>query len=289
VDTVVVFNTGKGVLGVLTAPVVSPIGEWLSAEWDTGGTPAAPPRLIVRANPRGLAPTTLPRSGTVTVDSPDPGNATVQVAFDVAPAPTLRRSPALLTFTATEGLPLPADTQTIAVFDPEGRPTGGLDVTVSGDTSWFAWEQDSSGVPAAISVWPVTVPEARDSAYTAVVTITARAGADTVRSALAYVVARPEGPVIDVSRDTLVFERVDPLAQTVEITNGGTGTLRELSVADATGTDWLFVLLDSRIAPAKLTVAVNATAAADEPANSVATLRITGEDADPRTVTVILR
>jgi hypothetical protein len=289
VDTLVVFNTGKGVAGTLAAPVVTPAGAWLSAEWDTGGTAAALPRLIVRANPRGLPPTTLPRTGTITVDSPDPGSAVVDVAFDVAPAPTLRRSPALLTFTATEGLPLPADTQTIAVFDPEGRPTGALDVTVSGDTSWFAWDADTADVPAAIRVWPVTVPQASDSAYVAVVTVAGRAGADSVRSVLQYVVARPEGPVIDVSRDTLVFERANPLAQTVEIANGGSGTLRELSVADVTGTDWLFVLLDSRIAPAKLTVAVNAAAAADEPANSVATLWITGEDADPRTVTVILR
>jgi len=213
----------------------------------------------------------------------------VQVAFDVAPAPTLRRSPAVLTFTATEGLPLPADTQTIAVFDPQGRPTPGLGVTVSGDTSWFAYDVDSTSVPASIRVWPITVPKASDTAYTAVVTVTARAGADTVRSGLQYVVAPPQGPVIDVSRDTLVFDRANPLAQTVEITNGGSGTLRELTVADVTGTDWLFVLLDSRIAPAILTVAVNAEAAANEPANSVATLRIGGENADPRTITVILR
>lgn len=288
-DTVVVFNAGRGVLGPLAAPVVAPVGEWLSATWGAGGTPADPPRLIVRANPRGLPPTASPRSGSITLDSPDPGSMTVQVAFDVAPAPTLRRSPAVLTFTATEGLPLPADTQTIAVFDPEGRPTGTLDVTVSGDTSWFAWDVDATGVPAAIRIWPVTVPRASDSAYTALVTVTGGTGVDTVRSVLQYDVAQPERPVILVSRDTLVFERVDPLAQTVEITNGGSGTLRELSVADTSGTDWLFVLLDSRIAPAKLTVAVNATAAADEPANSVAILRITGENAEPKTITVILR
>jgi hypothetical protein len=288
-DTVVVFNAGKGVLGPLAAPGVTPAGAWLSADWDTGGTPASPPRLIVRANPRGLPSTALPRTGTVTVDTPDPGGATVQVAFDVAPAPTLRRSPAALTFTATEGLPLPTDTQTIAVFDPEGRPTGGLDVTVSGETAWFAYDVDTTGVPAAIRVWPVTVPEARDSAYVAVVTVTDRAGSDTVRSVLQYAVAQPEGAVIDVSRDTLEFDRASPLAQTVEITNGGRGTLRELTVEDQTGTDWLFVLLDSRIAPATLTVAVNAAAAANEPANSVATLRISGEGADSRTITVVLR
>jgi len=285
-DTVVVFNAGKGVLGALAAPVVAPAGAWLSAEWDTSG---ASPRLVVRANPRGLPPTAAPRAGTVTVDTPDPGGATVRVAFELAPAPSLRRSPAALTFTATEGLPLPPDTQTIAVFDPEGRPTGALDVTVSGETAWFAYDVDSTGVPAAIRVWPVTVPEARDSAYEAVVTITDRVGADTVRTLLQYAVAQPEGAVIDVSRDTLAFDRASPLAQTVEITNGGRGTLRELTVEDVTGTDWLFVLLDSRIAPATLTVAVNATAAANEPANSVATLRIGGEGADSKTVTVILR
>jgi hypothetical protein len=288
-DTIVAFNAGRGTVGTPAAPVVTPVGAWLSADWETGGPPNQPPRLIVRANPVGLAPVIPTRTGSVSVSSPEGGAAALEVRFDLVPTPALRGSPAALTFTATGGLPTPADTQTIAVFDPEGRPTGGLTVMVSGETNWFAYEVDSTSVPAAVRVWPTMVPPPRDTAYAATVAIASAIAADTVRSVLAYLVSPPSGPVIEVSRDTLVFDRANPLAQTVEITNGGGGTLRELTVQDLTGTDWLFVLLDSRIAPATLTVAVNAAAAAGEPPNSVAELRVSGEGAEPRIVTVVLR
>ncbi|MGD8698781.1 MAG: hypothetical protein PVJ43_05790, partial [Gemmatimonadales bacterium] len=102
-------------------------------------------------------------------------------------------------------------------------------------------------------------------------------------------------PVIELSDRRLEFRRpasgqdVVP-AQTVEITNSGSRTLRELSVDDVTDggpVDWLFVLLDSRIAPATLTIAIKpAEAAASQ--RSEATLEITGEDAEPQRLTVIL-
>ncbi|MGD2155072.1 MAG: hypothetical protein PVG79_17540, partial [Gemmatimonadales bacterium] len=76
-------------------------------------------------------------------------------------------------------------------------------------------------------------------------------------------------------------------AQTVAVTNLGSRTLRELSVTDVTAVDWLFVLLDSRIAPATLTVAIKpAEAAVTE--DTEATLRVTGENAAPRELTVLL-
>jgi hypothetical protein len=74
----------------------------------------------------------------------------------------------------------------------------------------------------------------------------------------------------------------------VFITNGGSGTLRDLRVVDLSASDWLFVLLDSRVAPAKLTVAIDPARAASAPANSVATLEISGEGAESKVVTVLL-
>jgi hypothetical protein len=94
--------------------------------------------------------------------------------------------------------------------------------------------------------------------------------------------------VIRLSPDSLTFERGSPPAQTVFITNGGSGTLRDLKVVDLTGSDWLFVLLDSRVAPAKLTVAIDPARAAGAPANAVATLQISAEGAESQVVTVLL-
>ena len=70
----------------------------------------------------------------------------------------------------------------------------------------------------------------------------------------------------------------------------GSRTLRELSVEDVTEggpVNWLFVLLDSRIAPATLTIAIKPAEAATTQRNE-ATLEITGEDAAPRRLTVVL-
>lgn len=283
-DTIVVLNAGNGAPGSLQQPVTSQ--SWLQARVDSA---TSPPRVVIEANPIGLAPGT--RTGTVAVLStqsiaqPD----TVRVTFEVVPPPRIQRSPAVLAFHVLAGDPVPADTQAFTVFDPAGRPTGSLSLSPADDSAWLHVEPALGAAPAMVRVWPIAVPPARDTAYHATIRIVGSLAPDTLTATVKYYVDLGRSPAIVLSRDFLTFDRPNPPAQTVRITNGGSGTLRELSVRDTTGVDWLFVLFDSRIAPATLTVAIDPAKAADEPANSVAVLEITGQGAQPRLITVTLR
>jgi hypothetical protein len=283
-DTVVVENAGNGALGSLQQPVTSQ--SWLRALVDSATTP---PRVVAEADPAGLAPGT--RTGTVALLStqsnvrPD----TLRVRFEVVPPPSIQRSPAVLAFHVLAGDPVPADTQAFTVFDPAGRPTGILEVTPTGDSAWLHVEPATGTAPATIRVWPITVPPASDTAYVATLRIVGSLAPDTLTATVKYYVDLGRSPAIVLSRDSLTFERPNPPAQTVRITNGGSGTLSDLSVRETTGADWLFVLFDSRIAPATLTVAIDPAKAADEPANSVALLEITGQGAQARLITIVLR
>jgi hypothetical protein len=283
-DTAAVLNAGNGALGTLQQPV--PDQLWLSARVDSS---ASPPTVLVAADPAGLTPGT--RTGTVVLRSTQSqvGPDTLRVSFETVAPPTITRSPTVLAFHVLAGDPVPADTQAITVFDPAGRPTGSLGVSPSGDSAWLHVEPATGTAPATVRVWPIAVPEASDTAYSATIRILGSLAPDTLTATVKYYVELGRSPLIVLSRDSLTFDRPNPPAQTVKITNGGSGTLRDLSVRETTGADWLFVLFDSRIAPATLTVAVDPAKAADEPANSVALLEISGMDAQPRVIKVVLR
>ncbi len=276
-----VTNVGRGTLGNLRLGATR---AWLAATLDASSAPAT---LTLVASPAGQAAGVL--RDTVRVLSGDAGNvARVVVTFDVAPPPTLGLSPANLVFHATAGDVAPPGAQAVSVFDAGSGTLG--EIMATADVPWLDVTVDSSTVPATVGIRPTEVLPALDTAYRAGVTISSSLATNPPRTAtVRYRVAVPRGPVILLSRDSLAFDRAAPPAQTVRITNGGSGTLRELRVRETTGVDWLFVLLDSRVAPATLTVAVNSASAADEPANSSATLEITGEGAVARRIAITLR
>ena len=283
-DTVVVLNAGNGALGSLQQPVTNQ--SWLRARVDST---TSPPRVVVEADPVGLSPGTWTGTVAILATQANVPPDTVRVTFEVVPAPSIERSPAVLAFHVLAGDPVPPDTQAFTVLDPAGRPTGSLAVSPSGDSAWLHVDPASGTAPATVRVWPIAVPPASDTAYVATIRIVGSLAPDTLTATVRYYVDLGRSPAIVLSRDSLTFDRPNPPAQTVKITNGGSGTLRELSVRETTGADWLFVLFDSRIAPATLTVAIDPAKAADEPANSVALLEITGQGAQPRLITVALR
>jgi hypothetical protein len=288
-DTVTVdlFNSGKGDLGVL--------GATHSQPWDTAfiDSSAVPAQLVVVAKAEALTNETY--SDNVVITSASGSTEVVAVTFGVAPQPEIQVSPAALVFHAnalTDSVP---PEQTISVFDPAGGPSGQIAAT-SGAT-WLSVHVDSSTAPVTVVVRPNEVLDSRDSPYVDSVLVNSTVGTgEPQRVVVTYNIDVGRDPVIDLSADRLEFRRPTSaddvvLAQNVEITNGGSRTLRELSVEDVTEggpVDWLFVLLDSRIAPATLTVAIKPAEAAAT-LGGEATLEITAEDAEPRRLTVVLR
>jgi hypothetical protein len=293
-DTVTVdlYNAGKGDLGTLS---LGPSPPWLTATIDSGVAPARL-KLIAVADTLG-SDTYL---GNVRVTSTAGGTADLAVAFTVTPLPEIQVSPGALVFHADALSQSAPDSQTITVFDPAGGPSG--QVVATSDSAWLSVDVNTTTIPVTVVVRPNDVLDSRESPYVASVLVQSTVGTGEWQPVLVtYNIDVGRDPVIDLlGVDTLEFRRPTSAqdavpAQTVQIENGGSRTLRELSVADVTedGTgdgpvDWLFVLLDSRIAPATLTVAIKpAEAAVTE--RPVATLEITGENAVPRTLTVVLR
>jgi hypothetical protein len=230
----------------------------------------------------------------VAVTSKFGGTANLAVTFTVAPQPEIEVSPGALVFHAdalTDSVP---PGQTITVFDPAGGPSG--QVTATSDATWMVVDVDSSTTPVTVVVRPNAVLDSRGSPYVDSVLVASTVGTGvSQRVRVTYNIDVGRDPVIDLSVDRLEFQRptsaqdVVP-AQMVQVTNGGSRTLRELSVADVTEggpVDWIFVLLDSRIAPATLTVAVTPAEAATTQ-RPEATLEITGQDSEPRRLTVVL-
>jgi hypothetical protein len=288
-DTVTVdlFNSGKGDLGVLGAANSQP---WDTAFIDPSVVPA---RLVVVARADTLNSSTY--RDNVAVTSTSGGTAIVAVAFGVAPQPEIQVSPAALVFHADALMDSVPPEQTISVFDPAGGPSGQIAATSA--ATWLSVDVNSSTAPVTVVVRPKEVLDSRDSPYVDSVAVSSTVGTGESQTVIVtYNIDVGRDPVIDLSTDRLEFRRPTSaddivLAQNVEITNGGSRTLRELSVEDVTEggpVDWLFVLLDSRIAPATLTVAIKpAEAAATN--RPTATLEITGEDAQARRLTVVLR
>jgi len=276
---VAVSNSGKGDLGSIFAETDA---SWLSAVIDSS---VAPTRLIVTADPAAVSVGT--RSGDVTVRSANAQDAvTVPINFDVVPPPEIGLSPTKLVFHSTVGDTELPGAQAVSVFDEAGRSLGEISVE---SESWLSATVDLATVPATVRLQPNAVLDVLESPYIATVTVSSSVATNSPQLLpVVYYIDLGGRPVIRLSQDSLTFGRDNPLAQTVSITNGGGGTLRDLRVIDLTSSDWLFVLLDSRVAPAKLTVAVDPGKIAGAPPNSVATLQISGAEAESKIVTVLL-
>jgi hypothetical protein len=288
------YNAGFGDLGTLTA-------EWSQRRWLTATVDqsVAPARLELTATADSLDDGASDR---VTIRSTVADAVDLVVVFDVAPPPEIQVSPTALVFHVNALTEEPPAAQTITVFDPAGGPSG--DVAATSDAAWLDVGVDAGTAPVSVVVQPNAVLSSTASPYTATVTVTSTVGGSVPQQVpVTYSIDVGLDPVIELSRETLTFVRPTSAAdtvpaQTVDISNGGSRTLRELSVTDVTAdptdpslvapVDWLFVLLDSRIAPATLTVAIKpAEAAATQ--RTEATLAIAAEDAETRYITVRLQ
>jgi len=133
----------------------------------------------------------------------------------------------------------PADGGSVTKVPNQDQYTSGTTVTLTAnpnsDYEFSKWEGDVAGTTN-----PITVTMDANKNLTAVYTVV-------------------ENPVISLSRTNLTFTATqggsDPASQTVNITNGGNGTLSGLTKTFPNGTPtWLSVTLNQSIAPAVLTV-----------------------------------
>lgn len=268
-----VTNSGTGTLSdVAVDPPVYGAGQptgWIAVSLSG---PTAPNSATFTATTGALAAGTY--NATVSVKSSASGVTnspqTVSVTFTVAaaPAPTIALSSSALSFSATAGAGNPA-TQTVTItnsgtgtltdvsLDPPvyaaGQPVGWLGAILSG--------------PAAPNSVTFTASTGALAAGTYSASVAVKSSASGVTNSprtvdVTFTVAAAPAPAIALSASALTFGATagggNPPAQSVTITNGGTGTLSDLAldpplygIGQPTG--WLATSLAGSTAPSSAT------------------------------------
>jgi hypothetical protein len=219
-----------------------------------------------------------------------------RVVVSSAPLALIVVAPATVSFTAPAGgaNPTPQAVQVTAggtgilSFVSLGR----IEYGGGQATGWLAASLNRSTAPATIAL-EVIVAGLAPGTYTATVPVVSSQAANSPQTVTATFVVTPV-PSIGLSRAVVSFidtvTTTDPTAQSVTVTNAGTGTLSGLTVGAigyGTGpTGWLTASLGGTTAPATLTLSVAKGSLA--PGVYTATVPVTSAAAinSPQTVTV---
>jgi len=266
-STVAVTNAGAGPLtGMTVSSIQYQSGQtagWLTAT--LSGT-SAPATLTLQATTGSLAPGTynasVPIVSSLAANSPH----LLAVTFNVSAGPSIGLSPSTVTVidTVTTGDPA---ARTVAVTNTGGGTLSGLAVGTitygaSQPTGWLTSATlDVTTAPATLTLM-LAKGSLTDGVYTATVPIISTVAGNSPQNVTVTFDVRPL-PLIGLSATTASFvdtmTTADPAAQTVTVTNAGTGTLSGLAVGTisyASGAGWLSASLDQAVAPATLTLSV---------------------------------
>jgi len=267
-QTVSISNSGAGTvqglaLGTITFGAGQPTG-WLSASLNSTTAPAT---LTLNATTGALAvaayTATIPITSTNAANTPQ----SVTVTFNVTPVPAILLSSTAVTFTSNTGGASPAQqniavtnggTETLtglvldAVVYPAGQPIG-----------WLAPTLSSTTAPATIGL-QVNNTAFPPGNYTATLAVRSSVASNSPQTiTVTYTLVGT--PAIALSAASLNFAAVaggaNPAAQSVTVTNSGTGTLNGLAVGSVTygpgAAGWLSATASATTAPMTITVQPN--------------------------------
>lgn len=265
-QTVTLTNLGAGTLSGLTLSAVQyaagqPSG-WVVATL-SGGT--APATLSVTANPGSLVAGSY--TANVPINAPGASNSleVVAVNLTVSQSPVITPSATTITFNATAGAANPPATSITVTNGGGGQLTGlslGPTNYGAGANGWLTAALTGATAPTSINL-SASIGSLPAGSYLASIPLQS---SDTtipvVGLNIRLNVTSP--PTISFSASTVNFTGLVggaiPTAQSVLISNGGTGTLSGLSVGAvqyaAGGSGWLNASLGGSSAPATLTLTV---------------------------------
>lgn len=269
-------------------------GGWLQASIASAGTPQD---LELRASVRGLS--AGPYSASVVVGSTQPAVAdvSVNVTLSVTPPPALTLSATSLTFAAPAGGATPP-VQTIDITNTGGGTLSGL--TVSAPTSagqaapWLTATLTSTTEPSQVRV-QVNQAGLAPGTYTASFTVAAAGAASSPRT-VTVTLNLVTNAAIRLSQNQLTI--LAPLgggaqSRTIQVSNGGGGTLSGLSLGPVTygagqPTGWLLGQLSAVQAPADISITAPQTALAPGTYTASFEVRSSLAGVAPAVVTVTL-
>jgi hypothetical protein len=269
-QTVTISNSGGGTLDGLETSISYTAGQasgWLAAALSST---EAPSTLILTATPGSLAPATYTANVAIASAAASNSPQTLAVTLTVGTGsggPIIALSSASQTFTAPAGGTNPA-AQTVEVSNAGVGTLDGLatSVTYTGGqpTGWLSAALSSPGAPSTVTL-TATIGSLAAGVYTASVAITSPSAGNSPQTiAVTFNVAQAgAGPLIALASTTKSFTATaggdNPERQTIDVSNGGGGTLNGLAAKVSYGagqpTGWLNASLNRTRAPATLTLA----------------------------------
>lgn len=242
---------------------------------------------IATVTPNGVVTAVAP-GGPVDITATANGHSgTTSITVTAGPligVPTQR-----LDFNATPGGADPAS----QVIDVSNSGAGTLDgLSVTSDAEWLTATLAASVAPTTLTLHATTGVMLAGTYTTTVTLSSTQAGVASVTLTVTFVVG--SGQSIVLSATTASFTGTtggtNPAAQTVNVTDGGSGTLPGLAavVTYPTGepTGWLSATMNQTTAPATLTIAPNITGLTSGTHGAIVTVTSSLSDVVPKTVSV---
>ena len=268
-QTITINNSGGGTLDGPETSISYTAGQaagWLAAVLSATETPST---LILTATPAGLAPATYTANVAITSDAASNSPQTLAVTLTVGSGsggPIIALSSASQTFSAPAGGANPA-AQTVEVTNGGSGTLDGLASTVTytagQPTGWLSAALSSPAAPSTLTLTATTGSLAA-GAYTASVAVASPSAGNSPQTiAVTFNVADAgAGPLIALASTTKSFTATqggdNPERQTIDVSNGGGGTLNGLATNVSYGagqpTGWLNAGLNRNRAPATLTL-----------------------------------
>ncbi|MEW6246117.1 MAG: choice-of-anchor D domain-containing protein [Nitrospirota bacterium] len=282
-QVITITNTGSGTLAWSAAENAA----WLSVSPASGTGNGS---ITVSVNTAGLSAGTVSAPITITASGATNTPQTVTVSLVVtAPAtPAIGYSPASLSFTATQGGANPSN-QALSITN---TGTGTLSWTVSDNATWLTLSRASGTGNGSVTA-SVSVSGLAAGTYNAAITIAATGATNTPQTVpVTLTVSAAQTPTIGLSPTSLSFTAAqgaaNPAAQTVNVTNPGSGTLTWTASDNAS---WLTLNTTSGTTTTEtdpITVSVNTSGLSAGTYNAVITITASGATNTPQTVPVTL-
>jgi hypothetical protein len=222
-QTVTISNAGSGTLN-WTAVSSAP---WLSLNGTNSVSGTNSGSVTANVNPSGLSVGTYNAAITISATGATNTPQTVSVTLTVtaAPTPTIGYSPASLSFSSTQGGANPTN-QSLSISN---TGSGTLTWTVSDNATWLTLSP-TSGTGNGSVVASVNISGLAAGTYRGTITISATGATNTPQTVpVTLTVSAAPTPTIGLSPTSLLFAATqgsaNPAAQTVNVTNLGSGTL----------------------------------------------------------------
>lgn len=224
VQTISISNSGSGTLNWAATENTS----WLSLS-PASGTEAG--TLSVSVATTGLTAGTYSAPVTITATGATNAPQIITISLTVTTPAAIGFSPTSMGFTATQGGANPAS-QALAITNTGG---GALSWNLSDNATWLT-VSPALGTGTGSATISVSTVGLAVGTYTGAITITATGASNTPRTVpVSLTVTAAPSPTIGLSPASLSFTAVqgagNPAAKSVNITNGGAGTLT-WSIAD---------------------------------------------------------